>query len=112
MFYDQLSSLCKNEKMTPTAFVTEKLGLSSSKITAWKNGSIPKYSTLKEISRYFNVPISFLFFEKDEESTFEQRLLIAFRKLTEDGQKAVLMFAEVSAENPQYQKYTNISKEA
>lgn len=112
MFYEQLKELCKQKKTTPTAFVTDKLKLSSSKITAWKNGSIPKYGILKQISEYFNVPISYLFMEKNEENSEEKRLIFAYRQLTDEGKRAVLNFAEMSAESPMYKKYTDISKEA
>lgn len=112
MFYEQLKVLCKQRKTTPTAFVTEKLKLSSSKITAWKNGSIPKYGILKQISEYFNVPVSYLFMEKNEDNEDEQKLIIAYRQLTDEGKRAVLNFAEMSAKSPQYQKYTDVPKEA
>lgn len=113
MFYNQLEKICKQNNTTPTAFITGKLGLSSSKITAWKNGSIPKYGILKEIANYFRIPISYLFQEEEEENQNEEiRLINAYRSLTDEGKKAVLMFAEVSAQNPQYQKYTDIPKEA
>lgn len=113
MFYEQLKGLCKQRNTTPTAFITDKLGLSSSKITAWKNGSIPKYGILKQISEYFKVPISYLFIEENENDfSDEQRLITAFRQLTDEGQRAVLNFAEMSAKSPQYQKYTDISENA
>lgn len=113
MFYEQLKELCKQRNTTPTAFVTEKLGLSSSKITAWKNGSIPKYGILKQISEYFNVPISYLFIEENENNySEEQRLVKAFRQLSNEGRDKVLEIAEMYAQNPQYQKYTDIPKEA
>lgn len=61
MFYDQLKYLCESHNMTVTAFLKEKLNLSTGKGTAWKNGSIPKYEILQKISKYFNVPVSYLF---------------------------------------------------
>lgn len=113
MFYEQLKKLCKQRNTTPTAFVTEKLGLSSSKITAWKNGSIPKYGILKKISEHFNVPISYLFMEDDDNNiSEEQRLVTAFRQLSNEGRDKVLEIAEMYAKNPQYQKYTDISENA
>lgn len=63
MFYNQLEDLCKKNNLTVTAFL-KKLGLSTSKGTAWKGGSIPKYDTLKLIADYFNVSISYLFEEE------------------------------------------------
>ena len=61
MFYDQLKYLCESHNMTVTTFLKEKLNLSTGKGTAWKNGSIPKYEILYQISEYFDVHISYLF---------------------------------------------------
>lgn len=61
MFYEQFSILCNEIGTTPTNFTTNVLKLSSSKVTAWKNGSIPKYDVLKEIADYFHVTIGELF---------------------------------------------------
>lgn len=103
MFYDQLNKLCKENNTTPTAFVTEQLGLSSSKITAWKSGSIPKYGILKKIADFFNVPVSFLFAEdtdilgKDLEDR-EQDLISIFKKLDEYDKGKVFSKAETLAE--------------
>ena len=66
MFYNQLEDLCKKNNLTVTALLKE-LGLSTSKGTAWKGGSIPKYDTLKLIADYFNVSVSYLF--EDEPNT-------------------------------------------
>lgn len=61
MFFEQFSKLCASENTTPTKFVTNILHLSSSKVTAWKNGSIPKYETLNLIATHFNVTVGYLF---------------------------------------------------
>lgn len=52
MFFEQFEKLCLNSKTTPTAFIKNVLGLTSAKVTAWKNGSIPKYETLNRIADY------------------------------------------------------------
>ena len=86
MFYNQLEKLCRNNNTTPTSFIKE-LGYSSSKITAWKNGSIPKYEILNKISEYFNIPISYLFEESNQEINFchlpsdQQELLDLYNQL-------------------------------
>lgn len=104
MFYDQLKSLCKAHHTTPTAFVTDILGLSSSKITAWKSGSIPKYGILKDIAAHFNVPISYLFQEDNEHTTqstlneSEKELITLFKNLSDEDKGRVLGKAETLAE--------------
>lgn len=65
MFFDQLAKLCEDKNTTPTKFVTEILHLSSSKVTAWKNGSIPKYEILNSIANYFGVSVGALFDGKE-----------------------------------------------
>lgn len=65
MFYANLQRLCSENNTTVTALLKD-LNLSTSKGTAWKNGSIPKMDIIEKISDYFNVPTSY-FFATDEE---------------------------------------------
>ena len=55
MLYDNFSDLCAKVGLTPTKFTTDILKLSSSKVTAWKNGSIPKYEILQAIADYLKL---------------------------------------------------------
>ena len=103
MFYDQLNKLCKENNTTPTAFITDKLGLSSSKITAWKGGAIPKYGILQKISEYFKVPVSYLFSEDNDvvKPCLEEReieLISLFKQLDEYDKGKVFSKAETLAE--------------
>lgn len=86
MIYEQLNELCVQKGTTPTAFVKDVLHLSTSKVTAWKNGSIPKYEILNQIANYFGVSVGFLFDGKknlpSELSEEETRMLNVFRSLT------------------------------
>ena len=61
MIYEQLNDLCIKKGTTPTAFVKDVLHLSTSKVTAWKSGSIPKYKILNQIANYFDVSVGYLF---------------------------------------------------
>lgn len=98
--------------------LSKSTGISQGLISDYKNGvKTPSADNLVKIADYLGCTTDFLLgrakgISSGEEPTEEQRLLSAYRKLTAEGQKAVLMFAEVSAENPQYQKYTDISDEA
>ena len=66
MFYDNFAKLCTKIGTSPTAFTKNILGLSTSKVTAWKNGSIPKYEILQQIADVFNVSVGDLFDGGDE----------------------------------------------
>lgn len=58
-FYKSLLRNCEENNTTPTA-LCKKLNLSTSKVTAWKNGSVPKGDTLQKIADYFNVSVDYL----------------------------------------------------
>lgn len=88
VIYKQLAELCDSIGTTPTAFVKDVLKLSSSKVTAWKNGSIPKSEILIQIADYFGVTVGYLFDGKEKSSSSElsdneQRLLNMFSLLTD-----------------------------
>ena len=108
MFYDQFDILCKKNNTTPTEFTTKILKLSSSKVTAWKNGSIPKYGILKSIADYFNVTVGYLFdgelqkniaavpdqedSGKDDEK--KDRLISNYDKLNAEGQEKLVGYSD------------------
>ena len=104
MFFDQFSKLCTAHNTTPTKFVTEILHLSSSKVTAWKNGSIPKYEILNSIADYFNVSVGTLFdgIEKNSPTVTltadEQELFKIYKGLSIENKARVRERAEVLAE--------------
>ncbi|MBP5361924.1 MAG: helix-turn-helix transcriptional regulator [Ruminococcus sp.] len=66
MFFDNFEKLCESIGTNPTRFTKDVLGLSTSKVTAWKNGSIPKFETLQKIAAAFNVTVGELFDGKKE----------------------------------------------
>lgn len=59
MFYDVLSTLCSSRNTTVTAMLKE-LNISTSKGTAWKNGSTPNGEIISTIADYFNVTTDYL----------------------------------------------------
>lgn len=61
MFYDNFDKLCTKIGTSPTAFTKNVLGLSTSKVTAWKNGSLPKYEILQKIADVFDCSVGALF---------------------------------------------------
>lgn len=92
MFFEQLDRLCKENDTTPTEFVRDTLRLSTSKVTAWKNGSLPKYEVLLLIAKHFNVSVGYLF---DGETNYnslpfdEQQLLNDYRTV-DNNSKALI----------------------
>ncbi len=115
VFYDNLKAECDKQKIKITPLI-QKCGGSTGTISNWRKGASPNSDIVMKIAMQLNVSTDYLLFghdKKDNEISIEEKkLLTAFRKLTPEGQNAVLMFAEVSAQNPQYQKYTDIPKEA
>ncbi|MBP1563710.1 MAG: helix-turn-helix transcriptional regulator [Oscillospiraceae bacterium] len=67
MFYDKFVELCniKGEKPSP---ILKKLDISSGNLKRWKSGAGASPETLKSLSAYFGVPISYFFDEDDEPS--------------------------------------------
>ncbi|MCI5903521.1 MAG: hypothetical protein MRZ61_00065 [Oscillospiraceae bacterium] len=95
MWYEQFERLCNENGTTPTAFVINVLKLSSSKVTAWKQGSIPKIEILQQIATHFNVTVGFLFDGKEkslspELSNDKRELLELFDLLSEKEQGIII----------------------
>ncbi len=119
MFYEQFECLCKKNNTTPTKFTKDTLKLSSSKVTAWKNGSIPKYEILQFIADYFNVTVGFLFdgFNNSTQTVQvlsdpktsdlderQQKLMDNYDKLNEAGKNELVGLSDIIAGNPTYLK--------
>lgn len=113
MFYDQFDILCKKNNTTPTEFTTKILKLSSSKVTAWKNGSIPKYGILKSIADYFNVTVGYLFdgeLQKNaptdigEGDEKKNRLISNYDKLNAEGQEKLVGYSDDLVDTKKYVK--------
>jgi len=65
MFWGIFLSLCnKNGKSANT--IAKEIGISSGSITEWKNGRIPRATTLNKLANYFGVTVEYL---KGEEGT-------------------------------------------
>lgn len=60
MFFDNFNAICKAKHTTPTA-VVKLLGLSSSKVTAWKNGSLPKEDVIQMLADKLEVDTAAFF---------------------------------------------------
>lgn len=58
-FYKRLRDLCEERNMTVNELV-KILDLSSGSPTAWKNGTVPRSTTVSKIADYFGVPVGYL----------------------------------------------------
>lgn len=56
MFWNNLVLLCNKRNISPNT-VALSLGLSNATATKWKQGAIPRNTTLKKIADYFNITV-------------------------------------------------------
>ena len=78
MFYDKYAQICKQRGISMSAAAMEA-GLSKSLVTKWKANKVevPSPDVLKKLSAYFNIPVSELLGEENEDKK---------EKPTEDGE--------------------------
>lgn len=72
MFFDRLLFLC-SENGTDVSNVLRALGLSTSKGTAWRKGSIPNGEILLKLANYFQVSTDYLLGSTDDPSPAGQK---------------------------------------
>ena len=65
MFWEKFVSLCAEKGISPNGACAE-LGLSNATATKWKNGAIPRNTTLKKVADYFGVSTSYLLGTTDD----------------------------------------------
>lgn len=90
MFFDILKNACLLHNTTPTGLVKE-LGLSSSKVTAWKNGSVPNGEILVKLADYLNCSVDYLLGRIDEPLA-EQAVQRNNQHLSKDNQDLLEMY--------------------
>lgn len=93
MYYERLVEICRQHGTTPSALL-KKIGLSTSKVTAWKNGSSPKTDVIEKIAQELNVPVS-AFFDSNAPSQQqlqpdEVELLEVYQKLAKSGKRQLM----------------------
>lgn len=87
LFYERLLKICNLKGTTPTT-VLKDLKLSTSKGTAWKNGTVPKLDIVAQIADYFGVEMDY--FTEIDGSKVEGLVPI----LTEKEQLLLKLFRE------------------
>ena len=83
MFYERLVALCAEKNTNPTA-LCDAIGLAQSAATRWKQGSVPRDTTLRKIADYFGVTVDELLVEPAPSPVDE-----AMAKLTASMQEAL-----------------------
>lgn len=73
IFFARLESLCSQNPVKDVSGLLKALELSTSKGTAWRNGSIPKGDILLKISSYFHVSTDYLLGNTDDPSPAGQK---------------------------------------
>lgn len=91
-FYDNFKQECRKESISPTALLKE-LNISTSKLTAWKNGSMPNSEYLIPISERLNVSIDYLLTGKEKSSSAEQTIK---EQLTPDERELMELYKSLS----------------
>jgi len=81
-FYQRFLELCEEKGVKPTNLLLS-MNLSSSKGTAWKNGSLPSTEILLSLSKEFNVSVDYLVGKSDIRNPISEN------SLSEDEQKIV-----------------------
>lgn len=85
-FAENLKRICDCRGTTPTSLLKE-LGLSTSKVTLWNNGSLPKYDLMRRLAEALNCSVQDFFAEQPEcqndpvLTDDEQDILRVFRAL-------------------------------
>lgn len=64
-FRENINRICK-ERGTTLSAVTRSMGLSSSKVTAWNNGSLPKEEVLLSLAQALNCSVMDFFADKED----------------------------------------------
>lgn len=82
MNYEAFKAKCKERGYSPCRFVDEKLGISKSNITNWKNGGNPSYENLIKMSKILECSIDYLL--GNEENVDDYNFWTVFCKLSED----------------------------
>lgn len=90
MFWEKFIFLCEKKKESPN-MVCSKLGFSTATATKWKNGSVPRDTTLLKIADYFAVSLDYLL---GKEETAQQSEVI---DLDQRKMRMVPLFETVSA---------------
>lgn len=94
MFYECLENLCRQKQETVSS-VVKALGLSTSKVTAWKNGSSPNGIILTKLADYLECSVDTLLERTTHngytiDDKYEKMVIDQFRTLSDQGKEYIL----------------------
>ena len=78
VFFERFAELCKAIGETPNS-VAKRLGISSGSVTAWKNGTEPRYSTVTKIADYLGTSADYLLGNVSDSAPKPNRITDLFR---------------------------------
>jgi len=95
VFYERLKNICDNRGITVT-YLLKTLNISTSKGTAWKNGSTPNSEVALKIADYFNVSTDYLLGNetKDMDTEIKFALFDGADNITDEMFEEVKNFAK------------------
>ena len=94
MFWNSFVTQCNRSGKTPNG-VCADLGLSSAIATRWKNGSVPRDTTLKRIADYFGITVEDLLCDPNESvDSTKQDLYNLFEGLSPEKQEQLKLYAK------------------
>lgn len=104
MFWENFVKLCTAHNTKPNP-VAKELGFSSGSVTDWKNGKVPRPTTIQKIADYFGVTVDYLLGNEEKEKALpspaqslnetEAELVKAFRSAAPETQDAVLRVLQI-----------------
>jgi transcriptional regulator with XRE-family HTH domain len=87
-FSENLNRICRDRGTTVTALL-KNMGISTSKVTMWNNGSLPKQEMLLKLSQELHCSIMDFF--QDEGDLGKEQII-----LTEDEQEIVKFYRKIT----------------
>ncbi len=71
-FAENINRICAEQETTLTA-VCKKLGLSTSKVTTWNNGSLPKETVMIQLAQELNCSVMDFFADEEDLGAVQTR---------------------------------------
>lgn len=104
MFWTRYVELCSSVNKSPHKVATS-IGVTAGSVTGWKNGGIPRETTLKKIADYFGVTVEYLKGETDiknpaanDDNGMEKEVVRLFNRIPAESRKEAMNYLRYLAE--------------